>query len=107
MISIWQQRPAWAAELIDARAGSQRVDDTGGASQPFLFEAVGAEARARDHDGLIYDSGKATGRWEPSELKPGQALREPAPLFKKLGTTPAEELAIVEFERSRLGQPQS
>ena len=30
-------------------------------------------------------------------------LREPAPLFKKLGSTPAEEAAIVEAERERLG----
>jgi methionyl-tRNA synthetase len=60
---------------------------------------------ARDHEGLTYDASKATGRWEPSQLKPGQALREPAPLFKKLGNTPAEEEAIVESERARLGQP--
>ncbi len=59
----------------------------------------------RDHEGLTYDASKATGRWEPSQLKPGQALREPAPLFKKLGNTPAEEAAIIESERARLGQP--
>ena len=57
----------------------------------------------RDHDGLTYNAEKATGRWEPSHLQPGQALREPAPLFKKLGNTPAEEAAIVESERARLG----
>ncbi|MEP7287641.1 MAG: methionine--tRNA ligase [Chloroflexota bacterium] len=59
----------------------------------------------RDHDGLTYDGSKATGRWEPSQLPAGQALRESAPLFKKLGTTAAEEVAIVESERARLGAP--
>ncbi len=58
---------------------------------------------SRDHGGLIYDASKAMGRWEPSQLPPGQVLREPAPLFKKLGSTPAEEAEIVESERARLG----
>ncbi len=35
--------------------------------------------------------------WKPSELKPGQKLNQPAPLFKKLEPTVAEE------ERARLG----
>jgi methionyl-tRNA synthetase len=61
----------------------------------------------RDHRALTYDASLATGRWEPSQLPPGQVLREPAPLFKKLGNTPAEEAAIVESERARLGQPVS
>jgi methionyl-tRNA synthetase len=37
-------------------------------------------------------------RWEPSELKPGQKLNEPAPLFKKL------DEGIIEEERARLGK---
>lgn len=57
----------------------------------------------RAHGALIYDGSKATGRWQPSQLPPGQALREPAPLFKKLGATPADEAAIIESERARLG----
>jgi methionyl-tRNA synthetase len=38
------------------------------------------------------------GRWEPSALEPGQALREPRPLFKKLDpeTVVADELARME-----------
>jgi methionyl-tRNA synthetase len=38
----------------------------------------------REHSALCYDSSEATGRWQPSELPAGQALRKPAPLFKKL-----------------------
>lgn len=36
--------------------------------------------------------------WKPSELKPGQRLNQPAPLFKKL------EESVVEEERARLGK---
>jgi len=36
--------------------------------------------------------------WKPSELKPGQKLNQPAPLFKKL------EESVIEEERSRLGK---
>jgi methionyl-tRNA synthetase len=59
----------------------------------------------RDHNGLTYDTNGATGKWEPSQLSAGQKLREPAPLFKKLGINAAEEAAIVESERARLGKP--
>jgi methionyl-tRNA synthetase len=38
----------------------------------------------REHVALCYDASQATGRWEPSQLAPGQSLREPAPLYKKL-----------------------
>jgi methionyl-tRNA synthetase len=51
------------------------------------------------HKGLIYDGTNAIGRWEKSDLKPGQALREPKALFVKL------EPEIVEYERSFLGAP--
>ncbi len=50
------------------------------------------------HDALTYDGSGAVGKWQPSELKPGQALRQPQPLFKKL------EEKIVEEERGRLGK---
>jgi methionyl-tRNA synthetase len=53
----------------------------------------------RAHEALVYDGATATGSWKPSELKPGQALQQPKPLFKKLD----EE--IVEQERGRLGKP--
>ncbi len=52
----------------------------------------------RSHNGLTYRPEKATGRWQPSQLSAGQALREPAPLFVKL------EPEIAEQERARMGQ---
>ena len=53
----------------------------------------------RVHQGLVYDGSQAMGRWEPSDLQKGQALREPKALYTKL------EPEIVEFERSFLGAP--
>ena len=37
-----------------------------------------------EHQALVYDPAAATGRWAPSELKSGQLLNEPAPLYRKL-----------------------
>ena len=37
-------------------------------------------------------------QWKPSELKPGQKLNQPGPLFKKL------EESVIEEERARLGK---
>jgi methionyl-tRNA synthetase len=54
---------------------------------------------SRAHEALTYDPAGATGRWAPSDLKPGQPLRPPEPLFKKLDEKVAEE------ERARLGAP--
>jgi methionyl-tRNA synthetase len=51
-----------------------------------------------EHRALRYHPEKATGRWEPSQLKPGDPLRQPGPLFKKL------DVSIVEEERLRLGE---
>ena len=50
-----------------------------------------------DHTVLMYDPTGATGKWQPSQLQPGQALRPPQPLFRKL-----DERIVVE-ERNRLG----
>jgi methionyl-tRNA synthetase len=66
--------------------GAQRVETYPG-------ESLGA------HTALTYDPTGATGRWAPSQLPPGQPLREPAPLFKKLDDS------VVAEERARLGQP--
>jgi methionyl-tRNA synthetase len=52
-----------------------------------------------EHEVLRYNPTVASGRWEPSELAPGQRLRQPSPLFRKL------DAEIVASERSRLGQP--
>ncbi len=53
---------------------------------------------ARSHQALVYDGTPATGRWSPGQLQPGQALRKPAPLFKKL------DESVIEQERARLGK---
>jgi len=55
-----------------------------------------AEA-TREHQALVYVPGDASGRWEPSELLPGQRLEAPRPLYRKL------EDEVAEQERSRLG----
>jgi len=52
-----------------------------------------------EHRALRYNGEGATGKWEPSQLQPGQVLNQPAPLFKKL------DVKIVEEERARLGNP--
>ena len=56
------------------------------------------EASGRVHEALCYDDSGATGEWKASHLPPGQPLRQPEPLFKKL------DLSVVEKERERLGQ---
>jgi methionyl-tRNA synthetase len=53
----------------------------------------------RSHKALVYDGSKAIGRWEKSDLQPGQPLREPAPLIVKL------DPETVEYERTFLGAP--
>ncbi len=50
-----------------------------------------------EHLTLLYQPGNAIGKWEASQLKPSQVLREPQPLFKKL------DEKIVAEERARLG----
>ncbi len=42
------------------------------------------ENKERQHKTLCYDHSGAAGRWAPSELPAGQALRRPQPLFQKL-----------------------
>ena len=50
-----------------------------------------------EHNVLRYNPAPATGKWQPSQLQPGQVLNPPAPLFKKL------EESVAEVERGRLG----
>jgi methionyl-tRNA synthetase len=78
---------------------SERLHAFLGYSAP-LFGVQWVETRQDslgEHSVLRYSSENASGRWEPSQLEPGQALREPVPLFKKL------DESIVEEERARLG----
>ena len=47
-----------------------------------------------EHLVLRYDNSQAVGQWEAGTLAPGQALRQPAPLFVKLDeNVPAQEAA--------------
>jgi methionyl-tRNA synthetase len=53
------------------------------------------------HTGLRYrvgQIGNLSYQWKPSELKPGQQLNQPEPLFKKL------DESVIEEERARLGK---
>jgi len=59
-------------------------------------KVVTYEEETRSHEALTYDHSGAVGKWVPSELPAGQALREPAPLFKKL------DESVVEEETARL-----
>jgi methionyl-tRNA synthetase len=54
-------------------------------------QVVVYEEETRSHRALTYDHTQAVGTWAKSELPPGQALREPAPLFKKLDESVVEE----------------
>jgi len=49
------------------------------------------QEKTRSHQALTYDHRGALGTWARSELPPGQALRELAPLFKKLDESVVEE----------------
>jgi methionyl-tRNA synthetase len=55
------------------------------------------EEETRAHQALCYDGSAMVGRWEPSQLPPGQALLKPKPLFKKL------DRKVVEEELARMG----
>ncbi len=86
---------------------SQRLHELLGYSGQLFGDQIIATYKeyTRDHDALIYDGSRAIGKWEKSNLQAGQKLPVPAPLFRKLGSTPAEEQAIIEAERARLGTP--
>jgi methionyl-tRNA synthetase len=49
------------------------------------------QEETRSHRALTYDHTGAIGVWASSALPAGQALREPAPLFKKLDESVVEE----------------
>jgi len=51
----------------------------------------------RVHEALCYDDSVATGEWKASNLPPGQVLRQPEPLFKKL------DESVIEEELARIG----
>jgi methionyl-tRNA synthetase len=55
------------------------------------YEEEARHGGLRSHRALTYDHSGAVGTWAKSGLPPGQALREPAPLFKKLDESVVEE----------------
>jgi len=54
------------------------------------------QEETRSHQALTYEHSGAIGTWTPSELPPGQVLRQPAPLSRKL------DESVIEEEYSRL-----
>jgi methionyl-tRNA synthetase len=49
------------------------------------------QEETRTHEALTYDHSGAIGTRTKSERPPGQALRQPAPLFRKLDDSVIEE----------------
>jgi methionyl-tRNA synthetase len=49
------------------------------------------EEETRSHLAIRYDASELTGTWAPSDLQPGQALRKPKPLFRKLDENIVDE----------------
>jgi methionyl-tRNA synthetase len=49
------------------------------------------QEETRSHAALTYDHSGAVGTWTPSRLPPGQVLRKPEPLFKKLDESLIDE----------------
>ena len=56
-----------------------------------MQHVVEYEEETRSHQALTYDHTGAIGTWAVNELAPGQALRQPAPLSKKLDESVIEE----------------
>jgi methionyl-tRNA synthetase len=72
------ETPLFGEQYVD------EINDTLGAHTGLRYRPLGQVAN------LSY--------WQPSQLKPGTALHQPGPLFKKL------EEKVIEEERARLGQ---
>jgi methionyl-tRNA synthetase len=69
--------PGYDGRLRCAASGTQQVEEY--------------QAETRSHQALTYDHSGAVGTWVKSELRPGQALREPTPLLNKLDESVIEE----------------
>jgi methionyl-tRNA synthetase len=80
---------------------SERLHHMLGYEQPIFGELQieTFEESERSHEALTYHAGRASGRWQASELAPGQKLQSPEPLYRKLDDE------LIEQERGRLGAP--
>jgi methionyl-tRNA synthetase len=78
---------------------AERLHQALGYSAPLFGESrvVQFSEDEGGHKALIYDAAHASGTWQPGHLPPGQALRTPEPLYRKLDDS------VVEAERARLG----
>ena len=79
---------------------SERLHSYLGYDDPLLgrqYTANFEEKEGRTHKALCYDGSDATGEWKPSQLPPGQSLRQPDPLFEKL------DESVIEEELKRIG----
>ena len=80
---------------------SERLNTYLGFTEP-LFGEQYIEEQQDDlgvHNTLRYCPPQPGGHWEPSKLQPGQHLKQPAPLFKKL-----VDPHLADEERKRLGK---
>ncbi len=79
---------------------SERLHTYLGYTQPLFGEQAieVVQDELGEHTVLRYRPEKASGKWAPSQLQPGQALNQPKPLFRKL------DESLVAEERERLGQ---
>ena len=80
---------------------SQRLHEFFGYETPLFGEQYTETVKDSlgEHTVLRYRAAGSEGlRWKPSDLKPGQKLNQPSPLFKKL------EEKVIEEERARLGK---
>ena len=82
---------------FSSQAAHELLGYEGWLAGPLEIREVGGDD-GDPHEVLTGDYASWAGSWAPSELPPGQALREPRPLFKKLDpeTVVAEELARME-----------
>ncbi|MEJ2736694.1 MAG: hypothetical protein P8189_24535 [Anaerolineae bacterium] len=69
-----------------------------GTQQVVEYQEEARHGGLRSHQALTYDHTGAVDVWAKSDLPPGQAPREPAPLFKKLDDSVVEE-EYVRLER--------
>jgi methionyl-tRNA synthetase len=79
---------------------SERLNTYLGYIQPIFGEQYveSQQDKLGSHNTLRYRPPQPGGRWEPSNIQPGQRLEQPAALFRKLEPTLADE------ERNRLGK---